>query len=209
MGNRCTHGNQLWCLQAELVLNFAGFHDNTDLAWKLADMQIEHINDKNSIKRRENIYKLKSYFIQATADYAAYSVCRFLFYIFNTNYFRVDAIELLIAFVAGLRFDISAILYTNFIFILLHLIPGEWKYRKQVQKITFWIFIIVNSTFLLLNFIDIEYYSFVNKRSTWDLFYFVQTSGDIWNLIPVFIIDYWHIILLWGLTVFDYLNYTL
>ena len=127
---------------------------------------------------------------------AAYSVCRFLFYIFNTNYFRVDAIELLIAFVAGLRFDISAILYTNFIFILLHLIPGEWKYRKQVQKITFWIFIIVNSTFLLLNFIDIEYYSFVNKRSTWDLFYFVQTSGDIWNLIPVFIIDYWHIILL-------------
>jgi phosphoglycerol transferase MdoB-like AlkP superfamily enzyme len=133
---------------------------------------------------------------------AAYSVCRFLFYIFNTNYFRVDAIELLIAFVAGLRFDISAILYTNFIFILLHLIPGEWKYRKQVQKITFWIFIIVNSTFLLLNFIDIEYYSFVNKRSTWDLFYFVQTSGDIWNLIPVFIIDYWHIILLWGLTVF-------
>ncbi len=133
---------------------------------------------------------------------AAYSVSRLFFYLFNTEYFRLDTLKLVTVFIAGLRFDISAILYSNFLFILLHIIPGEWKNHNYIQIFTFWLFIVVNSIFLLLNFADIEYYSFINKRSTWDLFYFVQTSNDIWGLIPVFIVDYWYIIILWGLTIY-------
>ncbi len=154
------------------------------------------------MKMRNYVETLKLLLNRLLLIMAAYTLTRFFFYIFNTEYFRVDCFTIFIAFLAGLRFDISAILYTNFLFILLHILPGGWKNHRFVQKSALWIFVTVNAIFLLLNFGDIKYFSFINKRSTWDIFYLVQASSDVWDLIPSFLSDYWYVILLWGTTTY-------
>ncbi|MDD2562805.1 MAG: LTA synthase family protein [Salinivirgaceae bacterium] len=128
---------------------------------------------------------------------AAYVFVRFAFLIFNLHYFQLEIGQIVIAFIAGIRFDLSAIIYTNAVFIVLHVLPGNWTSNTYVQKIQLFLFVFVNSLFLLFNIGDIKYFSFINKRSTFDLFYLAQESGDVWSLIPTFIFDYWYVVLLW------------
>lgn len=151
---------------------------------------------------RYHLYIQKLLVLRLLLLITAYTVCRFLFYVFNTDYFTQELSNLLFAFVAGVRFDISAILYTNIIFILLHILPGSWKSNKQVQKTAFILFLTINSAFLAINYIDIKYYSFINKRSTWDLLLLIKSSNDMWELMPTFILGYWYILLLWLLTTY-------
>ena len=127
-----------------------------------------------------------------------YTLARLSFFIFNADYFRVDYYQIIIAFIAGIRFDFSAIVYTNIVFIILHILPGGWKYNRFVHKIKLFLFVFVNGIFLLFNFADIKYFSFINKRSTFDVFYLTQESSDVWGMIPLFVYDYWYVILLWS-----------
>ena len=82
------------------------------------------------------------------------------------------------------------IVRTNSIFITLHFIPGNFKNRKGYQKALYIYFIIINSAALLFNFIDIEYFKFTNKRTTFDIFYLVGLGNDLWILLPQFLKDY-------------------
>ena len=65
----------------------------------------------------------------------------------------------------------------------------------------FVLFILVNSLLLLANFIDIEYFKFTNKRTTFDVFSLIFTGDDIGVLIPQFLKDFWFIIFLWILLI--------
>lgn len=146
-----------------------------------------------------NYFKLQQQlFIRLLFLLGAYFIVRTIFLLNNFRYFDPNAHETAIAFVAGLRFDISAILYTNIFFIILQILPGRWKYSNTVHQISKWLYVTVNSFCLLFNFIDIEYFSFINKRSTFDLFHMAGTSLDIWGLIPLFIIDYWFVAVTWA-----------
>jgi hypothetical protein len=56
-----------------------------------------------------------------------YQICRFLFYFFNKNSFENVSSN---AFLAGIRFDLSAIAYINLILAIFHFIPGAFKYKR-------------------------------------------------------------------------------
>ena len=96
----------------------------------------------------------------------------------------------------GIRFDISAIAITNILILLLHIIPGNFKKNITYQKVLKILFFIVNGFFLFINFVDIEYFKFTNKRSTFDLLNLITTGNDMQNISLKFIIDYWYILLL-------------
>jgi len=135
---------------------------------------------------------------------------RNLFLIFNQDLFPPFSIQdwFLLNFY-GLRFDISALVAFNILFIFFYLFPLPAIYPKlNGFRALFWLFIIINGSLLLFNCIDIIYYRFTLKRSTGDLFSFVLTSPDIIWLVPQFLIDYWYMTLIWlglvGILAFTY-----
>lgn len=123
-----------------------------------------------------------------------YSISRFFFYINNIDSFQgVTNLE----FIEGIRFDISALAYINIPLFILLLIPFDSiKRNKYYIRITNIIFYIINIPFIIFNNIDIEYFQFIEKRSTYDLIQLLQLGEDAGTLIPHFIFEYWPITLL-------------
>ncbi len=94
-------------------------------------------------------------------------------------------------FLGGIRFDLSAIFYTNAFFVLLQTVPGEFKYNLIYQKVIKIAFFVVNLIFISSNFIDVEYYNFTSRRSTYSLITASGMQQDLLRLIPVFLKNYW------------------
>ena len=123
----------------------------------------------------------------------AFTLCRLLFFILNHDLFPGTAFsELMGAMLAGLRFDLSAIIAVNSLFILLSLLPIAARGKKAYQKTLKLLFLITNSIALSFNFIDMIYYRFTLKRSTFDLFSFIGAGNDTRRLLPTFIKEYWY-----------------
>ena len=107
---------------------------------------------------------------------AAYSALRFAFLLAHRGIFAdIAATELLQAFVHGVRFDLSAIAYTNVPFILLSLAPSAWLARRGYQWLLRALFVVSNGVALLLMVADIGYYPFTGTRLTADVF---ALAGD-------------------------------
>ncbi|MDP4267222.1 MAG: sulfatase-like hydrolase/transferase [Bacteroidota bacterium] len=124
-----------------------------------------------------------------------YTICRLLFYIFNKQYFtEINYEEFLKLFFWGLRFDISAIVILNSLYILLNIIPFSLRSRNYYQNICSIIFYITNFAGLLANLGDIAYYRFSFRRSTSDIFKIVTTGNDFLMLLPQYLKDYWYLL---------------
>jgi len=127
-----------------------------------------------------------------------FSISRVYFYFLNQQYFQsLSFIGTIKIFFIGIRFDIIAIIAFNFVFIILHLVPGNFKNKNVTQWILKLLFIVVNTVIICTNFLDSEYFSFTNKRTTADILRYIFISDDIYNLMPQFIHDYWYSILCW------------
>lgn len=123
---------------------------------------------------------------------------RLLFWILNYSYFSsLGSWETLKLFFFGIQFDVSAIIGFNSLFILLHLLPGNFKYHKNYQLALKIIFLTVNTFILAGNFVDCEYFKFTNKRITADILKYIFLSYDTINLLPQFIKDFWYLLLGW------------
>lgn len=120
--------------------------------------------------------------------FGLYQISRLVFYFWNHASFSSAGLG---EFIGGMRFDLSAIFYTNSIFIIALLIPGNFKYRDWYQKIAKIAFFTVNLIFLATNFVDVQYYNFTSRRSTFALITASGMKEDVVRLIPAFFKDYW------------------
>ncbi|NWJ50044.1 MAG: sulfatase-like hydrolase/transferase [Bacteroidetes bacterium] len=131
-----------------------------------------------------------------------YSICRILFYSFNTGLFpSIDFIGLLQCMFYGLRFDISAILFLNLPIIALLILPFSFKKRESYQKALIILFIVINSLGFLANNADMAFYRFSLKRTGSDIFNFFGLGGghDILTEVPLFLRDFWYVFVIWVL----------
>jgi phosphoglycerol transferase MdoB-like AlkP superfamily enzyme len=96
----------------------------------------------------------------------------------------------------GLKFDVSALIYINAIYILLHLIPFPFRYNEGFQKFCKWLFIITNSLGIIANLIDFVYYKFTLKRTTATVFGQFSNEQNKFKLFVDFLKDYWYLLLL-------------
>jgi arylsulfatase A-like enzyme len=93
----------------------------------------------------------------------------------------------------GLRFDLTAVLYTNALYIFAQAIPFRFRCTDIYQKIVKWIYYVTNGVAIALNCIDIIYYRFTFRRTTWSVFdEFANDKGNF-ALIRQFLWDYWYI----------------
>ena len=127
--------------------------------------------------------------------FAFYTITRWLFYVLNQSLFADMDIGYLIKLMYhGLRFDASAIAYTNSLVILMHIIPFRFRYNKVYQKIISIIFYVVNAIGITLNLIDVVYYRFTLKRTTTGVFQEFENENPTGFF--SFIWDFWYISLI-------------
>lgn len=119
-----------------------------------------------------------------------YQACRAIFVLYNSKSFtHVDWL----VYAGGTLFDFAAIGLINIVFILLHLFPGNFKYRPGYQKGLKIAFYSVNLFFMASNFVDFEYYKFTGRRSSFKLITAKGMENEIIGLIPSFLREFWYL----------------
>jgi phosphoglycerol transferase MdoB-like AlkP superfamily enzyme len=128
-----------------------------------------------------------------------YSFFRLLFFIVNADIFPNARLSI---FFYGIRFDLTAIFYTNALYIIAVLLPFSFYFKKIYRRICDLYFIIVNCFVAMISFIDVAYYPYVLKRITADFFSYIQVGFDFQALLPSFFKQFWYLFLLFFVTVF-------
>lgn len=132
-----------------------------------------------------------------------YSFLRLGFYIVNKDLFlNVTGTRLSYMMLGGLKFDISALLYINALFIALQSIPFNFRYHQQYQLFCKWLFLVSNSIGIAANIADFAYYKFTLKRTTGVVFEQFSNEGNVLNLTYNFLIGYWYLLFLLVLFIF-------
>ena len=138
-----------------------------------------------------------------------FSLCRIGFYFFNLNMFPdISLGQFLIMMKGGLLFDISAAVYINMPFILLEVIPFDFRYNRIYEQILRVLFFVTNGIAIAANCMDFVYYRFVFKRATADVFKTFENEEHMSKMFFKFLADYWPATILcffiWFLMVFLY-----
>ena len=126
-----------------------------------------------------------------------YTISRVLFYVFNLNMFESTSLSAFgTMMLAGLRFDLSAVLYTNLLFILLMLLPFRFRYKPVYRRVMMYVYIFCNSIALAVNLSDIIYYRFTLRRTTWSVF--DEFAHENMGALGIsFLGDYWYVFFIW------------
>lgn len=119
-----------------------------------------------------------------------YQLTRILFYLINLKLFNSFTFQ---TFIGGLLFDFAAVSYINIAFLIAHLIPGNFKYNNKYQYILKITFYVVNLLFIATNFIDIIYYRFTGRRSTFAMITAKGMKQEVIGLIPSFLQEFWYL----------------
>ncbi|MBK7132826.1 MAG: sulfatase-like hydrolase/transferase [Bacteroidales bacterium] len=138
-----------------------------------------------------------------------FSLCRIGFYLFNYKMFPgVTFSQFITILRGGVVFDLSAVVYINILFILLLIVPFDFRYDKLYQSVVKYIFFITNGIAIAMNGMDFVYYRFVDKRATADVFKTFENESNMVKLFFKFLTDYWpatlFTIFLWFLMVYLY-----
>lgn len=125
-----------------------------------------------------------------------YSLLRMGFYFV---YFKGGAGEASVAgiFYWGMRLDFTALFYINLPFWIYYFFLYEWLPERLRKRVAIAIWLLLNIPFLAINFIDLVYFKFNNRRSTTDLLF---VAFDSIQATGAFIKDYWYLFLSFGVT---------
>ena len=152
------------------------------------------------------IQEYKTLFLRISIAYLFYFISRVLFYIYNDNIIIIESIEEFFKLcLIGLTFDTSAILYTNSLFILISLLPIKSNSSISFQKGMFFLYFSTNIIAYSTNFFDFIYYEFSQSRLTTTVFDIIENETNKMDLMGSFIIDYWHVFVLFFVLVFAWI----
>src|SRR5690606_6264749 len=97
----------------------------------------------------------------------------------------------------GLQFDLTAVLYVNALYILLIILPFDFRFRYGYQEVARYIFFVTNAAALATNVADFIYYKFTLRRTSADVFKQFENEQNIGGLFFSFVIDYWYAVIFW------------
>ncbi|MFZ4456207.1 MAG: LTA synthase family protein [Bacteroidales bacterium] len=126
------------------------------------------MNSIFSLKNR-NVYVMT--FWRLSLVFFLFSVTRILFYVFNKSYFSgMTTWHLFELMVSGLKFDLTAVLYTNLLFLLMMIVPFRFRYNMYYQRVAKYIYVLFNSVAMFLNMGDIVYFRNTLRRTDFSVF---------------------------------------
>lgn len=128
--------------------------------------------------------------------YLFYAVFRALFFFMNASLFpNVDFHGFWRIMQGGLLFDTSALIYLNVLYFLLFILALQWKFTPGYQRFLKVFYLITNGLGFALNSIDLIYYRFILKRSTFNVIDILKNEQNMGKLWFQFIIDFWYVAL--------------
>ncbi len=128
--------------------------------------------------------------------YLLFTLCRLVFYWYNIDLYRERTFgQLMTIFVGGLRFDTTAILYTNILYILMFLIPFRFRYHRIYQTVGKYVYFITNGIALAANCMDTVYFRFTMRRTTFDIFREFSHGENIGGIFSNAFVENWYLVL--------------
>ena len=127
-----------------------------------------------------------------------YTISRLFFYWVNIDlYPNVSTQHLLEMLTGGMRFDLTAMLYLNSLYILLALLPLPAHIRNHQAYIgaSRWAFWLPNILGFIANCMDIVYVRFTDRRTTCNIFTEFQNDGNIVQILGQSMLQYWYVTL--------------
>lgn len=127
-----------------------------------------------------------------------YTISRLFFYWVNIDlYPNVSTQHLLEMLAGGMRFDLTALLYLNSLYLLLVLLPLPTKIRNHKAYIcaTNWALWVPNILGFIVNCMDIVYVRFTDRRTTCTLFTEFQNDDNWASIIAQSAWQYWYVTL--------------
>ncbi|GAP72746.1 LTA synthase family protein [Candidatus Symbiothrix dinenymphae] len=132
-----------------------------------------------------------------------YYLCRIAFFGVNKSYFsEINLQHFLTLLKGGFQFDVSAIMYTNLLYVLMQVVPFKFRLTPLYQTIARWIFVVSNSIAVIANCCDFAYFPFINRRTTCTVFAEFKNENNIALIVGNSLIDYWYVTLFAGLLIF-------
>ena len=127
-----------------------------------------------------------------------YTISRLFFYWVNVDlYLNVSTSHLLEMLSGGLRFDLTALLYLNSLYLLLVLLPLPATIRNHQKYLCTakWAFWLPNILGFIANCMDIVYVRFTDRRTTCTIFTEFQNDGNLISIIGQSMWQYWYVTL--------------
>ncbi len=133
------------------------------------------------------VIRLKKFFFLFCLTLFFYSLARLEFLIWNFSQFKDrDFLEILTAFLVGVRFDLSAVAYLSLIPLLAAFVPWS-KFKMSLSKQNFFqyfLYMFIQVPFIIFSLIDTVYVDFVGRRFTWDtLLLWNDVRGKVWSIL--------------------------
>lgn len=123
-----------------------------------------------------------------------YMITRWFFYYMNAQHFQgVTYADVATLSWGGLRFDISALCYLNFLCVILQFLPIKIRNTVKYQHIVKIIFLIINILGIAINAADIVYYEFGGRRTTWTIFSEFGGESNLGKIFLNSITGYWQV----------------
>lgn len=125
---------------------------------------------------------------------AAFSLCRLFFFFVNSDYFTdVTFAHLMNMMAGGLRFDLTALLYTNSLYMVMQILPFRFRFGEVYQKVAKWLYVIPNALCIVMNCGDTAFFSFTNRRTTCTIFSEFKNEDNLLGVFANGVVDYWYI----------------
>ena len=120
-------------------------------------------------------------------------ITRLIFLAFNSNAFQHLSF---IDFFTALWFDMITVGLFFMPYYVLFLLPFRIHHFKLHRIFFKVLFHLTNTLLIALNLLDVEYFKYTSKRSTFDLFTFIGTGNDVSQLLTTFLRDFWYLVLI-------------
>lgn len=125
------------------------------------------------------------------------SLSRMCLYFFNLNYFdELKQGEVFSLFIIGLRFDLASLMMLNFALIFISIFPFPFPKKDLLQTVILYLTLLFNGLAITANLIDAIYFRFTLKRSTYDIFDFLDANVGLYDIFKALFIDFWAVLLL-------------
>lgn len=129
--------------------------------------------------------------------------CRLFFFFVNKDLFPgVTTSHLLEMMRGGVQFDISAFIYTNALYLVMMILPFKFRHDERYQKVAKWIFMVTNAIAIIITNMDVVYFRFTNRRTTFSIFNEFGNDNNVGSIIATSALEYWYVTLFAALLIY-------
>ena len=128
--------------------------------------------------------------------YVVYMLCRVAYVWENWSLFSQgwDSLNNNLLLRGSLRFDSSAIFYTNSLYLALTLLPFMFTQKQWWQSLCKWIYAIGNSLAVVINLCDAVYSQFTGRRTTSSFFREFSNEDNLGSIFFTELLNHWYLV---------------